>query len=853
MFEKFLTKYRKKLLLPVTMVLLAIGVVNIYFVFNITTRTNDECIWAPVKIEDGKGKIIFKNVKINGVAWEAGIRDGDELLELEGKKLRNIYHASYIADSKKSGDSLSYTYSRDGKMYKTKVRVKKLLMFSDLAMVLLGLIWLGVGFIVTSSKPFGSVQNLFYRIGAFLLLFSTFALFKGNSNVNPILQVPILLLIVDILWITGVIFATYSIVHFFWVFPREMEIMKKKFTKKILTITPIVLCIVALMYRIIFIYYRSALGKGISPYNEIFSSAIRLLFGISLFIGLVSLFRNYFRLDKIERKSIFSILFFYTLGMIAVISVSIFSNLSAGAFFNSPEYFLPIFLISFIPVGFAYSIFKYSLMDVSDVLKNTIWYGTATFSLAGAYFLLMYILGQTISEAITEDYQGVVAAGVFIMFAFVFQSTKDRFQNVITKSFYPEQFAYQQVLVKFSNDVSTIVGLDNILDSVQSTFVDGLKVEKFGIALKNNNDNAFLLKRESGFVNKKLVFENENNILQTKVKEKLKLNLPIAFDNIEIKEICPNKIDHLEVDKIYTIIPLVIKQKVIGLVLFGLKHSGAQFAGKDIDLLIAAANQTAVSIENARLYEAEAEKIKMERDLDVARQIQEGLLPVEVPKIKSLDTAGIMIPALQVGGDYYDLIKVSETQMYIVVGDVSGKGLSASFYMSKLQTMIRLFCTGEKSPKEVLTEVNKQLDGNIEKQWFITLTIALVDINKNTIIISRAGHTPTLKYSKGAIEYLQPNGMGVGLDFSHLFKSTLKEVELQLEKDDIYMFSSDGVNEAMNNSNEMYGDERLEEIFKNTSNSNSKKIVDSTIMSLKEFRGSKEPNDDITIVVLKIV
>ena len=835
------------------MVLLAIGMVNIYFVLNITTRTNDECIWAPKKLGDGKGKIIFENVKVNGVAWEAGIRDGDQLLKLEGKKLRNIYQASYIADSKKSGDSLSYTYSRDGKLFNTKVRVKKLLMFQDLAMVLLGLIWLAVGFIVVSSKPFGALQNLFYRIGAFLLMYSSFALFKGNSDVNPIFSEPFLMLIIDLLWVAGIIFLIFSLVQFFWVFPREMSIMKKIYTKKILTITPIVLFVVAIIYRIIFVYYRSALGESISLYNNIFIGVFHLLFYISLLIGLVSLYINYFTIEKSERKTIFSILFFYTLGILAIIFITVFSNLSAGSFFNSPEYYFPIFLIAFIPVAFAYSIFKYSLMDVSDVLKNTILYGTATFSLAGAYFLLMYILGQTISEAITEDYQGVVAAGVFIMFAFVFQSTKDRFQNVITKSFYPEQFAYQQVLVKFSNDVSTIVGLDNILDSVQSTFVEGLKVNKFGIALKNNNDNEFVLKRENGFINKNLIFENENNILQKKVREKLKLNLPIAFDNIEFKEVCPNKIGHLEVDRIYTIVPLVIKQKVIGLLLFGLKHSGAQFAGKDIDLLIAAANQTAVSIENARLYEAEAEKIKMERDLDVARQIQEGLLPIEVPKIKSLDTAGIMIPAQQVGGDYYDLIKVSETQMYIVVGDVSGKGLSASFYMSKLQTMIRLFCTGEKSPKEILTEVNKQLDGNIEKQWFITLTIALVDIKKNTIIISRAGHTPTLKYSNGTIDYLQPNGMGVGLDFSPLFESTLKEVELQLEKNDVYMFSSDGVNEAMNNSNEMYGDERLEEIFRNTSDSSSKEIVDSTITSLKEFRGSKDPNDDITIVVLKIV
>ncbi len=853
MLKKFLTKYRKKLLLALTLVLVIIGFINIYFVLNITSKTNDECLWKTEKITKDSTRIVFDNVKVNGVAWEAGIRDGDEFLKLEGKKLRNIWQATFIADSKQTDDSLSYVFARNGEIFKAKVRVKKLIQFSDLAMVLLGLIWLAVGFTVVSSKPNGFIQNLFYRIGVFLVLFSTVALFKGNSTVNPIQQEPILLVIVDILWVIGIIFASFSLVHFFWIFPQERKIMKKKYTKKILTTVPKVLFVLAIIYRIVFVYYRSAVGKSTNPYNDYFVLLFVILFFVSLIVGLVSLYINYFKLDKAGRKSIFSILFFYTLGILALLFITVFANISAGSFFNSPEYYFPIFFISLIPVGFAYSIFKYSLMDVSDVLKNTIMYGTATFSLAGAYFLLMYVLGQTISEAITEDYQGLVAGGIFIVFAFVFQSTKDKFQNIITKSFYPEQFAYQQVLMKFSNDVSTIVGLDNILDSVQSTFVEGLKVNKFGIALKNNNSNEFILKRENGFINKNLIFENDKNILQQKVRQKIKLSLPIAFDNIEFKEVCPKKIGHLEVEQIYTIVPLVIKHKVIGLLLFGLKHSGAQFAGKDIELLIASANQTAVSIENARLYEAEATKIKMERDLDVARQIQEGLLPAEVPKFNSLDTAGVMIPALQVGGDYYDLIKVSETQMYIVVGDVSGKGLSASFYMSKLQTMISLFCTGEKSPKEVLTEVNKKLDGNIEKQWFITLTIALVDVEKKTIKISRAGHTPTLKYSNGSIGYLQPKGMGVGLDFTNLFGDTLEEVELQLSKDDIYVFYSDGVSEAMNNSNEMYGDKRLEEILKNKSKTSSKEIVDSTITSLKEFRGTKEPNDDITIVVLKIV
>jgi len=229
------------------------------------------------------------------------------------------------------------------------------------------------------------------------------------------------------------------------------------------------------------------------------------------------------------------------------------------------------------------------------------------------------------------------------------------------------------------------------------------------------------------------------------------------------------------------------------------------------------------------------------------------MLPAEVPKIKNIDTAGIMIPAMQVGGDYYDLIKISDTQMFVVVGDVSGKGLSASFYMSKLQTMIQLFCAESKSPKEILTVLNQKIAGNIEKQWFITLTVAFVDVAKRTIKICRAGHTPTLQFSNGVVKYLQPGGIGVGLEFESLFENSLEEIEIPLVPHDTFVFTSDGVNEAMNDNNKLFGYEQIIDILKEKPNADSKEIVNVTIKSLEMFRGLKEPNDDITLVVLKIL
>ncbi len=853
---KLLEKYRPKLILPISILLTVIGIINIYFTVFITPRTNDECIWQPEKVGDTDSTIIvFRSVKEDGITWNAGIRDGDVFLKIDGKKLRNIWHASYLADRKVEGDSLTFTVSRNGEVFDTQVVVKKLINYANLAFTLLSLIWLLVGIIVIYSKPYGRTQILFYRIGALFVLTSIAVVFNRPSDLNPIYSSKFFMLVADLLVNFGIIFLPFTIIYFFWVFPLERKFLKERNIEKFIYVIPTILFIIAIVTRFIFVYKVSSYNNfAVRDYYKYNYFITIVLFGIGVLTGLFSLFRSYLKLKtKKEKTPILIILLSYIIGVVSLIYINTLATIQAEKLFNNPEYFLPGFLIILLPLSFGYSIFRYSLLDVNEVLKNTILYGTATFSLAGIYFLIIYFLGQTISEALTTEYQGIVAAGIFIVFAIIFQSTKDRFQEMITKYFYPEQLAFQKVLIKFSNEIPTIVGLSNILDNVQETFVDELKVEKFGLLIRERNADKLVLQRSNGIVNKDIVFINKNDNITEKINEKIKLNQPLAFEQLEFTKAFPCVSELLVEEKIYTAVPLMIKGKLIGMLLFGLKYSGSQFAGKDIELLIASSNQTAISIENARLYGEETKKIKLERDLDVAREIQKGLLPETVPQVQNLDIAGIMIPAMQVGGDYYDLIKISDTQMFIIVGDVSGKGLSASFYMSKLQTMIRLFSKETNSPKELLKKINKNIYGNIDKKYFITLVVAFVDIGKRSLKICRAGHPPVIKISNGVIKYIKPTGIGVGLEFNEIFNNSLEEMELTISPKDIFVFTSDGVNEAMNEDNQFFGYEQLTDTLKEESDSTSSKIIDTTMHTLERFRGLKEPNDDITLVVMKVL
>ena len=849
--ENILSKYRSKYIVPFTLLLSAIIVLNFYFIFEITPQPNDECIWEPQRVTKDSVGFFFVDVKFEGVTWQAGIRDGDQLIAIQDVNITYLPEANVILNEMASGDSAKYTIYRDGQLIETKVEVKKLIQFGGLAFVILAGIWLLVGFIVIKAKPSGRSQTIFYRIAIALTLFSMFNILIIQNIENPIYAYPWIPTLVDQLWSIGAVFIPFLIIHFFLIFPNTFKITERKWTQIILYGLPLMIYIGITVFKIIYIYTGE-----INPFWFYAVLSNVYLYGImgGAVIGFISLFINYVRLtNKKDRDAIFVILVSYAIGIgAAIFSIILIGSGNPAMKYNQPEYFMPIILIAVLPISFGYSIFKYSLMDVSDVIKTTILYGFATITVAAVYFFVIYLFGQSISSAIGTQYQVMIAGIIFIVFAIVFQSTKDKFQELLTKKFYPEQFAYQKVLLKFSNDVATTVGLENILKSTCSTLVDSLNLAVFGIALKDIENNKYELKESIGFKDPSLKFYCDDDKLKELIELRNKTKQFTAIEENEFNTVCPEETELLLAEGVYTIIPLVIKSKIIGLLLFGLKYSGSKFAGKDLELLTAAANQTAVALENARLYDSERQKLKTDRDLENARKIQMGLLPKCIPDMKGMDICGTMIPAMQVGGDYYDLIPISDSKIFVIVGDVSGKGLSASFYMSKLQTMMQLYCTEGKSPKNVLVEVNKQIFNSLEKNWFITCTIALFDTQKQTVKIARAGHTSIAVVSDGLINEYSPNGIGIGLEEGSIFEKNLEEIELPVKRDSLYAIYSDGVTEAMNEKKELFGQEKFNDLLIELSKYDSSIIEKEIMASINEFRGAAEQNDDITLVLLKI-
>ena len=828
--------------------LILLGIVNIYFAIDVRVVSNDECLWYPINTASDSTILEFRLVKVNGVTWDAGIRDGDRLIKINDKSLHDQFEAQWILNKIKSGDYAKYTVERkNGSLFETKVFIKKLVNIGNLAGSILAFFWIIIGSIVFLAKPDGFVQKLFYAIGAANVILISKIVFADNITPQVVSSNPVFYLFYGYILLLCLSFLPFLIIYFFWIFPKPFKFLEKKWIKILLFLVPSIIFVFAFVSVIAFFGFK----------NESFSfiwhrfNYLYLLLPFANVVAYISLIKNYRRLKtKEERKPFFIILAAFTLGLAASLYTATIAPAITDLIYNNPEYYAPLILIVLVPLAFGYSIFRYQLLDVSVVIKNTITYGAAMVSVAGIYFFVIYLIGQSVSEAIGTEYQGVIAGAIFIIFAMVFQSTKDRFQDFITARFYPEQFAYQKVILRFSSEVSSMVGLDNILDSMKQTFVESLKIEKFGILLKEKNNGDFVLERNYGISNNELTLNGDN--LEGFVRSKTVLSKEPAIEREDFINVFPAQASKLIDENIYTIIPMVVKSNEVGLLLFGLKHSGSQFAGKDIELLNAAANQSAISIENARLYKTEVEKQKIERDLDLARKIQQSLLPQSIPNIQGLDICGEMIPAMQVGGDYFDFIRVSDKKLFVVVGDVSGKGLAASLYMTKLQTMIQLASTIDKTPKDILVEINKKFYESIERNWFVTMTVALFDMENNRVQFCRAGHMPVLTKTNSHMECFRTQGLGVGLEKGMVFEKTLDQQTLNLSPGQVFAFFSDGITEAMNENLDLFGEQKLIDVLMANSKKQSNELMKDIWGKISSFRQKAEQNDDMTMVLVKV-
>lgn len=301
------------------------------------------------------------------------------------------------------------------------------------------------------------------------------------------------------------------------------------------------------------------------------------------------------------------------------------------------------------------------------------------------------------------------------------------------------------------------------------------------------------------------------------------------------------------------IAPLLYAGQNLGVLALANGTMSSAFSESDFEVFKAISEQSAFALYNAIVYAEANEKKTLDRDLEIARDIQRILLPSTSPDVEGFEISGINIPARQVSGDYFDYIKIDPAHFGIVIADVSGKGIPASLIMAMCRSVLRSQAPTNDSPMDVLKKVNRQLFPDMKEDMFISMAYVILDHAQGTVSLARAGHDAPLLYSAAtqAVTKINAPGMALGVDSGSVFDRLTRNFPVPLSTNDCLILYTDGITEALDGTGQEFGMERMVRAVQTGAPKGAPAIVKQLTEELRTFAGIQPQNDDITLIVIR--
>lgn len=245
---------------------------------------------------------------------------------------------------------------------------------------------------------------------------------------------------------------------------------------------------------------------------------------------------------------------------------------------------------------------------------------------------------------------------------------------------------------------------------------------------------------------------------------------------------------------------------------------------------------------------------RLQNELELARQVQQQLFPQKPPAIAGMEITGHCIPARETGGDYFDWLNHPDGRMSLIIGDVSGKGMAAAFYMTLCKGVCQTLASSHISTLDMVRQINTMLVETMEASRFVSVFMGTIDPETDRLTYCRAGHNPPLliRSATGETEWLQERGLALGVESDPGFSAIQKEATVQLYPGDVLVCYTDGITEAMNQNGEQFGVHRLEQTVNGLLQKDSDTILRTIIEDVQAFVGDECAHDDMTLIVLTV-
>lgn len=399
-----------------------------------------------------------------------------------------------------------------------------------------------------------------------------------------------------------------------------------------------------------------------------------------------------------------------------------------------------------------------------------------------------------------------------------------------------EKIQELNTLFDINRGLSATLNFDEILKLLGLTLRGQMQLTRYAILLKDGDS---LTVHESRGISREKAEKLCSHLQKISTPAKA---VPVEAINH------PHLLRACKENRLSVLVPMEHQEIVLGYILLGKKITGEPYEEADLDFLTTLVSQAVISLENARLFKETLEKQRLEEELNVARTIQKNLLPTSIPDVEGYEIVGMNHSSKQVGGDYYDVIPVDDSHVALAIGDVSGKGVPASLLMANLQAALRVIITSQPDLAAVVGQLNNLIHANTGMDKFITFFLGVLDTAAHTLTYVNAGHNiPFLIGDDGTVRLLDKGGLILGIMPDYQYQTET----IPLTKGDLLLCYTDGVNEAVNQADEEFGEEALRELLLIHRRKPLGQILDIIWQAIQEFSAGMPQADDVTLLGLR--
>ena len=521
---------------------------------------------------------------------------------------------------------------------------------------------------------------------------------------------------------------------------------------------------------------------------------------------------------------------------------------------------IAIVMILIFPLTLAYVIVVQRAMDVRVVIRQGLQYGLAKNGIRTLQAVAILVVILTAFALVGQSRarpQKIIVIAVGILAVFTIRRITERLGAWTDRRFFREAYDAEQVLSELSDGVRGMVEARSLIETVAARISETLHIPRVAVLLGGVGPYRPAYALGYG-APPDIAFQLGAGTV--KVLQRQQEPARVYFDDPnswlyrepEVTEEDRSKLTQLDAE---LLLPLSARDKLLGFISLGPKRSAEPYSRTDLRLLKSVATQTGLALENAQLISVIADEVaqreRLNREVEIAREVQERLFPQTLPPIVGVDYAGACRSALGVGGDYYDFLALPAGKLGIAIGDVSGKGIAAALTMASLQASLRSEAT--RAPDNLagmMSNVNRLVYEASASNRYATFFYGQYDPASRQLSYVNAGHNPPMLFHCSDGDWpvcrLETGGTVVGL----LESFSYQQATLTITPGDILIAFTDGISEAMNDAQDEFGEDRLIETIKSCAGLSPAEIIACIMRAADAFVAGAKQNDDMTLVVL---